>query len=206
MNMSEAADTPRPDPRPDLARTALAEAMVDLITEDPRHEISISALCKRARVSRPTFYRWFRTPDDVLAFAITHRLDALVQNLPTQDQLDDQTPPQELTDLLRTLWDERALYTAILPETARYAATKAAAEDWLRSVFTQRLTFSWAGPDFSQEQRHTLLVYLAGGAMSVLSDLIAQEDLDLERVESTGRELWMIMHATQRAIAHQATD
>ncbi len=48
----------------------IASALLSLLTEMPYGEISISAICKRADVSRQTFYSLFQAKDNVITFAL----------------------------------------------------------------------------------------------------------------------------------------
>ena len=57
-------------------KTALAsqrqitDALISLLEEMPYSEISVSAICKRAEVSRQTFYSLFQSKDNVITFAL----------------------------------------------------------------------------------------------------------------------------------------
>lgn len=48
----------------------IAEAMLALLREQPFAELSVSVLCKRANVSRQTFYSLFGTREQVLVYAL----------------------------------------------------------------------------------------------------------------------------------------
>ena len=48
----------------------IADALLDLLAEQPYAEISVSAVCKRARVSRQTFYSLFQSKENVMTFAL----------------------------------------------------------------------------------------------------------------------------------------
>ena len=48
----------------------IAEAMLELLREQPFSELSVSVLCKRANVSRQTFYSLFGTREQVLVFVL----------------------------------------------------------------------------------------------------------------------------------------
>lgn len=48
----------------------IAEAMLSLLREQPFSELSVSVLCKRASVSRQTFYSLFGTREQVLVYAL----------------------------------------------------------------------------------------------------------------------------------------
>ncbi len=48
----------------------IADALLALLGESPYGEISVSAICKRAEVSRQTFYSLFRSKDNVITFTL----------------------------------------------------------------------------------------------------------------------------------------
>jgi AcrR family transcriptional regulator len=52
----------------------LLQAVVELSTAEPIHEISVAALCQAAGVTRDTFYRYATRPIDVLAEAMSRDL------------------------------------------------------------------------------------------------------------------------------------
>ncbi len=48
----------------------IAQALLQLLDELPYSEISVSAICKRASVSRQTFYSLFESKENVITFAL----------------------------------------------------------------------------------------------------------------------------------------
>lgn len=48
----------------------IAEAMLRLLDEQPYGDISVSAICKQADVSRQTFYSLFQSKENVITFAL----------------------------------------------------------------------------------------------------------------------------------------
>lgn len=52
------------------SQRAIACALLELMESGPYAEISISALCRSAGVSRPTFYSLFGSKDDVVAYIL----------------------------------------------------------------------------------------------------------------------------------------
>lgn len=48
----------------------IAEALLELLREQPFSGLSVSVLCKKAKVSRQTFYTLFGTREQALAFAL----------------------------------------------------------------------------------------------------------------------------------------
>ena len=52
------------------SQQAIACALQELMEQEPYDQISISALCRAAGVSRPTFYSLFGSKDDVVSFLL----------------------------------------------------------------------------------------------------------------------------------------
>lgn len=52
------------------SQRAIARALLALMEAEPYAEISISALCRAAGVSRPTFYSLFGSKDDVVTYIL----------------------------------------------------------------------------------------------------------------------------------------
>ncbi len=48
----------------------IADALIRLLDEQPFGDISVSAICKQADVSRQTFYSLFQSKENVIAFAL----------------------------------------------------------------------------------------------------------------------------------------
>lgn len=175
----------REDPRPEQARTALAEAMVALVKSREGEEISVSELCKAAGVSRPTFYRHFRTADEVLARAVRQRLEAIDSAL-DEKPADGEPIPAEITDFLEDLWRERVLYRAALRVESPYHHTQRVTSDWLEE--TLRRHAACDGVDLTNQD--TLVAFTAGGVLAVIAMLVEREELTREGIQRIGQELW----------------
>ena len=55
------------------SQTAIAEALLTLMKEKPYSRISVSEICKRAGVSRQTFYTLFSSKDNVIAYELERK-------------------------------------------------------------------------------------------------------------------------------------
>ena len=56
-----------------LSQSAIAEALLNLMKEKPYSRISVSEICKRAGVSRQTFYTLFESKDNVIAYELERK-------------------------------------------------------------------------------------------------------------------------------------
>ena len=77
---------------------ALGDALMAELAEGNGLDVTISALCARAGVSRPTFYQHFASVEDLLGAAMRRRLDHLDATSAT------------FADVLRGLAADRAAY------------------------------------------------------------------------------------------------
>ena len=57
-------------------KNRFVKALLDLIATKPLDDISVSELSERAQINRASFYRNFRSKEDVLIHAFTQRIDA----------------------------------------------------------------------------------------------------------------------------------
>lgn len=69
------------DLRKERTLKLLREAAIELLHEKPFQKITVSEICERAMVRRPTFYRHFQSKEDLLLYAIRMRRDSIQQSL-----------------------------------------------------------------------------------------------------------------------------
>lgn len=55
------------------SQSAIADALTNLMKEKPYARISVSEICKRAGVSRQTFYTLFESKDNVISFELQRK-------------------------------------------------------------------------------------------------------------------------------------
>ena len=68
-------------------RECLYTALMELMTKKPIEKIGIGELCSRAGVSRMTYYRNYRSKEDILASHLSACYDAFVERLRGEDEL-----------------------------------------------------------------------------------------------------------------------
>lgn len=61
-------------------KQALITAYLELLQESPSENIKISEICKRANLSRPTFYNHFQTKDEILLSYLDEILEEMFKN------------------------------------------------------------------------------------------------------------------------------
>lgn len=115
----------QPDVRIQRSRAQLMSALSRLMKQDPSGQISISALCTAAGVSRPTFYQHFSTVDDVLTAALDQRLAEVIDSVP-----DD--APSTIARFLADVIDDPETYRELLTGSPVLAGAGDALQLWLK--------------------------------------------------------------------------
>lgn len=77
------------DVRARRSRSKLRTAVISLATGAPIAEITVSAICREAGVTRDTFYRHANNPVDLLADALSAEIDEVMSVLPDSEVIGD---------------------------------------------------------------------------------------------------------------------
>ncbi|MCU1405730.1 MAG: hypothetical protein JWQ43_2033 [Glaciihabitans sp.] len=102
------------DARQLRTRQALAHAILELATEKPLSEISVTDLARAADITRPTFYAHATSPGDLLARVLDDELQQLRRDF---SRLSETTPALETVSLEAP---ERALVAHVFRHAALY--------------------------------------------------------------------------------------
>lgn len=99
-------------PQSILSKNLLAHALIDLLNDIPYKKINITALTKKADVSRRTFYRHFKTIDELLDF--------ILQQIAKQFyEFQLKQSPRNLEELIFiyfTYWENRKNFLEVLKQ------------------------------------------------------------------------------------------
>jgi len=159
----------RTDVRVERSRTQLAEALRTLLRTRDARDISVSALCAQAGVSRPTFYQHFASVDEVAVAGIQERFVRLGAQLSAADATACDGPEASrrlLVGFLEELDSERATWQRTIGSGTAFSASRDAVETWLADRMAGR--HPGAEP--------AVLRYAAAGFLGVVRAWLLQAD------------------------------
>ena len=79
-----------------LTRNYIFEALYELLSRKNINEINVSEICDKAGVSRMSFYRNFKSKDDLVSKSLEKILINLKENLSQQEQINQYTVTREI--------------------------------------------------------------------------------------------------------------
>lgn len=161
-------------------KAQLIEALSKLTADRPIEEISVSELCRKARVDRSTFYRYYSVPDDI-------RRESLLRHIREFSEEINVAPQPTLYEiLLRSI--------RIFRENQEIA----------RSVFPNYTLPPETIQEFYKEMKHPAvfsdsekLVFIAGGVSMVVNRLLREGSR--RSSEDIARELQRYVRAILRS-------
>lgn len=153
------------------SRRALTGAVIDLLRTSPDGRITITEVCRRANVTRPTFYQHYASLDDLVGRAVAERLREHQQ---AALALDADAPDADLQvslgRFLDRIWGDRNLVRALRNTGAALAITHHASVD----VLAERILARLPGPPAAQTRLRAR--FAAAGITELLADWLDSED------------------------------
>ena len=153
-----------PDTRGSRSRVQLVDALRSLLASTDPGDISISSLCAEAGVSRPTFYQYFTSLDEVAIAGIERRFLELRAQLPP-DASGPEAARELLTLFLSDLDAELPAWRRTLGSSAGLVGSRDAVECW----FSDRLA------DKAPDADPVVLRYAAAGFLGAVRTWLAQD-------------------------------
>lgn len=148
----------------------LSESLVELMGEKPLAQITVSEICDSAMVRRATFYRHFKSKDELLSFVLTRRRDAIRERSREAD------PNMPVARYCKVMVRELAAYVGdhrrdivrqrLSPE---FAAEVQLIVDDIGRDFACRIAASEKGPEAEPSAEERLLAnFYAAGLMGAV--------------------------------------
>ena len=129
------------DRRVRKTKTAIKDALVELMQKQHISGISIRAICEEADINRSTFYAHYADQYDLLAQIENELMEKLKQHLEEQDYSDNRPiSDQVLTSILEYLRENAQLFRILLSENSDFHFQQDIME--LAAIVTSRTTIA----------------------------------------------------------------
>lgn len=161
------------DPRILHTRRAFKQALLDAASPQWDWKVSVSELCKKAGVSRPTFYQHFTTVDDVYAELLHDRL-VDIAHLEMWHKGAGVPRDSELVSFFEDLREVPGFYEPILGGDEVFGKARRAFVHWMAQRIAESV-FDTAYEDLDAEARQRAL-FIAGGIVVTMGHWIYSTD------------------------------
>ncbi|MGK4188993.1 TetR/AcrR family transcriptional regulator [Rothia koreensis] len=163
------------DPRIAQTRRAFKAALYDAAAPEWNWKVSVSELCKRAGVSRPTFYQHFAAVDDVYTELLRDRLVNLVS--PAVWRRGAGVPRSgALVALFEDLRAEPGFYEPILGETEVFGNARRSFIRWVAGRLSE--TYFGAPYETLAAEPRQRVMFIAGGAVVTMGYWVYSSERD----------------------------
>lgn len=155
-----------------FTRSALREALIDLILEKPLASITVKDICARADINRSTFYLHFKDVTDILRTTEDEIIDQMRSHTPTPDRRFHE--PEEVQEFF-TSFLEHIRQTPRMMKVIQVLCSEQGDPYFVRKL--QSLTYEaflngWdmhMMPQMSEDQKLLVYSYIISGMVSLLS-------------------------------------
>lgn len=159
------------------SRDALMSAALELVADGRAARASISEVCRAANVTRPTFYQYFSSVDDLLGQVIAERL---ARHQDAAYALDPDAPEEAfaaaLERFLDLIWADRRLVEAMRVPAPDGGMSRDKAIDAIFSRIMQRI-----GPDRFTAETTLSARFAAAGTVELLGRWLSSGNPQRER-------------------------
>lgn len=177
------------DPRVRRTRAQLGSAVRRLLREREPAAVSITDITTAARVSRPTFYLHYSSPDDLLAETVRRDLDLLGDVRPAPGEAG---PPPVLRALVQELDQGRRLYRCLISQTTPFGQSRGEVMRYLHELILVRLA------EVPADRAHAAARFAAGGTFALLAAWLAEPE---EEAEVFVEKLWGLLSGVIEGLA-----
>ncbi|WP_282209220.1 TetR/AcrR family transcriptional regulator [Parvibacter caecicola] len=165
--MNTPNEPPKEDRRVRYTKMVLRESLLELMAEKPLAKITPTELCRRADVNRNTFYRHYRTPEDVLQETEDELYRQVRQHIETTNPA---TPEAGLKAIMDTIKENQRFFTVLLSPNGNKAfiyRVIMVGREYLASDYNIPLN-----EEVTSEQDQ-LFLFIVNGFIAVLQNWIA---------------------------------
>ncbi|MCD5315079.1 TetR/AcrR family transcriptional regulator [Kineosporia babensis] len=179
------------DPRVKRTRAQLGSAVRELLRERDPAGISITDITSVAKVSRPTFYLHYTSPDDLLAETVRRDLDVLAGSAAVP-RPEDTGPPQALLELIGELNRVRWLYRCLVSQTTSFGQSRGEVVSYLTEHVRDLILLRQ--PEVPYDRALEAAHFVAGGTLALLSTWLADpEPAGEDEVRAFGERVWGLL-------------
>jgi AcrR family transcriptional regulator len=167
------------DPRPARTRAAIYAAVADL-TDRSAGDVSVNAVIRASGVSRSAFYSHFQNLDDLLVSMLSEAFRDIAAKRAASLRADPRSAAREAQERLVTfVSDRRAFLRASLDWRVSSRAHETVVQAYAEGVYADIEARGAAAPQ--RADVHDLATFIAGGAVTLLTQWIREDDDETPR-------------------------
>ena len=151
----------------------LTENLLDLMEEKPYEEISIMDICKKADLSRQTFYNYFESKEELFRYLLRSTYDSKLNSLETIP-----TSKDAISIFVNTAKENDRLVSAIVKNNMGNIVS----DEIFQSITRFLNKFI---PNFSNQQHFNYYVVLLSGSLTHFMKYYARNNREMSELEMT---------------------
>jgi AcrR family transcriptional regulator len=175
------------DRRVTYTKTALRNALVNLMQDQHISGITVKSICELADVNRSTFYLHYRDPYDLLQHMEQEVLETLGARLNTQQDTEDKGPMSlmALTEVLEYAQENAKLARVLLSENCDFVLQRHITE------LVQAIT-AWMGPIHDERLKDYIINYSINGCIAIAEKWL--RDGMIEQPEKIAQLIFQVLY------------